>query len=216
MLGPKGGCHERVARPGGEVIAPSFYEPMPLTSDQISQVTGGALQSSEPPSGLLPVPPIGFPPIIAPAAGPCANSEGSTLPSVIRMATPGHRGRGGKDCPQPCRCRGLNGARRAKEHLSRRDCEITTALRKRMKIFMSASLFRLEAVEFQRQRGWAGATTTPPVATWLLTSFFASSIAIAIIYLSLGNFMGGRRLCQSADASGRHRKGDAADLGRNI
>ena len=53
---------------------------------------------------------------------------------------------------------------------------------------MSASLFRREAVEFQRQRAWAGATSTPPIATWLLTSFFASTVAIAIIYLSLGTY----------------------------
>ena len=53
---------------------------------------------------------------------------------------------------------------------------------------MSASLFRREAVEFQRQRAWAGATSTPQIATWILTSFFASSVAIAIIYLSLGTY----------------------------
>jgi hypothetical protein len=35
---------------------------------------------------------------------------------------------------------------------------------------MAASLFRMEAVEFQRTRAWAGATTAPPVATWLLTT----------------------------------------------
>jgi hypothetical protein len=57
---------KRVARPDGEVIAPSFHEPMPLESDQISQVTGGALQSIEPPSSVVPVPPIGFPPIVLP------------------------------------------------------------------------------------------------------------------------------------------------------
>ncbi len=53
---------------------------------------------------------------------------------------------------------------------------------------MAASLFRMEAVEFQRTRAWAGATTPPPIATWLLTIFFAASITGAILFLALGSY----------------------------
>ncbi len=53
---------------------------------------------------------------------------------------------------------------------------------------MAASLFRMEAVEFQRRRAWSGATTALPVATWLLTGFFATSIAIAVTFLSLTTY----------------------------
>jgi membrane fusion protein len=53
---------------------------------------------------------------------------------------------------------------------------------------MSASLFRTEAVEFRRTRAWAGTTTAPPVATWLLTAFFAATIVIATTFLSLGSY----------------------------
>jgi membrane fusion protein len=53
---------------------------------------------------------------------------------------------------------------------------------------MATSLFRLEAIEFQRKRAWAGATTAQPVATWLLTVFFATTIAIAAIYLTLCSY----------------------------
>ena len=53
---------------------------------------------------------------------------------------------------------------------------------------MAASLFRMEAVEFQRTRAWAGATTPSPVATWLLTLFFAASIAGAISFLAFGSY----------------------------
>jgi membrane fusion protein len=53
---------------------------------------------------------------------------------------------------------------------------------------MSASLFRTEAVEFRRTRAWAGATTAPPVATWLLTAFFAAVIGIAATFLSFSSY----------------------------
>ncbi len=53
---------------------------------------------------------------------------------------------------------------------------------------MAASLFRLEAIEFQRKRAWAGATTAQPVATWLLTAFFASTIVLAVTYLTFGSY----------------------------
>ncbi len=53
---------------------------------------------------------------------------------------------------------------------------------------MAASLFRMEAVEFQRTRAWAGATTASPVATWLLTVFLAASIAGAILFLAFGSY----------------------------
>src|SRR3954453_10259129 len=53
---------------------------------------------------------------------------------------------------------------------------------------MAASLFRLEAIEFQRRRAWAGTTTAQPVATWLLTAFFASAVAVAAIYLTFGSY----------------------------
>jgi membrane fusion protein len=53
---------------------------------------------------------------------------------------------------------------------------------------MSASLFRLEALEFRRQRAWAGAPTAPPVATWLLTAFLAVSVVLAATFLSLGTY----------------------------
>ena len=53
---------------------------------------------------------------------------------------------------------------------------------------MAVSLFRQEAVEFQRQRAWAGTTTAPPVATWLLTSFFAGTVALALGFLALGSY----------------------------
>ncbi len=53
---------------------------------------------------------------------------------------------------------------------------------------MAASLFRMEAVEYQRTRAWAGATTPSPVATWLLTLFFAASIAGAISFLAFGSY----------------------------
>lgn len=53
---------------------------------------------------------------------------------------------------------------------------------------MAASLFRLEAIEYQRTRAWAGATTAPPVATWLLTAFLTLSVASAILFLALGTY----------------------------
>jgi membrane fusion protein len=53
---------------------------------------------------------------------------------------------------------------------------------------MSASLFRTEAVEFRRTRAWAGTTTAPPVATWLLTAFFVVTIVMAATFLSLGSY----------------------------
>lgn len=53
---------------------------------------------------------------------------------------------------------------------------------------MAVSLFRQEAVEFQRQRPWAGTTTAPPVATWLLTSFFVGTVALALGFLALGSY----------------------------
>ena len=53
---------------------------------------------------------------------------------------------------------------------------------------MATSLFRLEAVEFQRTRAWAGATTAPPVATWLLAAFLVVSIASAILFLTFGSY----------------------------
>jgi membrane fusion protein len=53
---------------------------------------------------------------------------------------------------------------------------------------MAASLFRLEAIEFQRTRAWAGATTTQPIATWLLTGFFVIVVAVAAVFLSLASY----------------------------
>jgi membrane fusion protein len=53
---------------------------------------------------------------------------------------------------------------------------------------MAASLFRLEAIEFQRRRAWAGTTTAQPIATWVLTGFFAAAIAAAAIFLALGTY----------------------------
>ena len=53
---------------------------------------------------------------------------------------------------------------------------------------MTASLFRLEAVEFQRRRAWAGTTTAPPVATWLLTGFLVASVAVAGLFLAVGTY----------------------------
>jgi membrane fusion protein len=53
---------------------------------------------------------------------------------------------------------------------------------------MAASLFRLEAIEFQRKRAWAGAPTAPPIATWLLTGFLVASIVSAAIFLALGSY----------------------------
>jgi multidrug efflux pump subunit AcrA (membrane-fusion protein) len=53
---------------------------------------------------------------------------------------------------------------------------------------MSRALFRLEAIEYQRKRAWAGTTTTPPMAMWLLTAFLATSVAAAGIFLSLGTY----------------------------
>jgi membrane fusion protein len=53
---------------------------------------------------------------------------------------------------------------------------------------MAASLFRLEAIEFQRRRAWAGTTTAQPIATWLLTAFFATAVAVAAVYLTLGSY----------------------------
>jgi membrane fusion protein len=53
---------------------------------------------------------------------------------------------------------------------------------------MAASLFRLEAIEFQRRRAWAGTTTAQPVATWLLTAFFAATVAVAAVYLTFGSY----------------------------
>jgi membrane fusion protein len=53
---------------------------------------------------------------------------------------------------------------------------------------MAVSLFRLEAIEFQRRRAWAGATTAQPLATWLLSGFFAAAIVVAAVFLSLGTY----------------------------
>ena len=53
---------------------------------------------------------------------------------------------------------------------------------------MSRALFRLEAIEYQRKRAWAGTTTTPPMAMWVLTAFLATSVAAAGIFLSLGTY----------------------------
>jgi membrane fusion protein len=53
---------------------------------------------------------------------------------------------------------------------------------------MAASLFRLEAIEFQRKRAWSGAPTAPPLATWLLTGFIAAAILAAGIFLALGTY----------------------------
>jgi membrane fusion protein len=53
---------------------------------------------------------------------------------------------------------------------------------------MSASFFRLEAVEFQRKRAWSGVPTAPPVATWLLTAFLAAALACAAAFLSFGTY----------------------------
>jgi membrane fusion protein len=53
---------------------------------------------------------------------------------------------------------------------------------------MSASLFRTEAVDFQRTRAWAGATGTLPLATWALTMFLVASIAVAGVFLARGTY----------------------------
>lgn len=53
---------------------------------------------------------------------------------------------------------------------------------------MAASLFRMEAIEFQRQRGWAGVPTAAPLATWLLTGFFVVSVVCAATFLALGTY----------------------------
>ena len=52
---------------------------------------------------------------------------------------------------------------------------------------MAASLFRLEAVEFQRPAPGPEPDRSP-VATWLLTVFFAASIASAVVFLALGTY----------------------------
>jgi membrane fusion protein len=53
---------------------------------------------------------------------------------------------------------------------------------------MAVSLFRMEAVEFQRTRAWAGATATPSFPSWLLTTFFTGAVVLAITFLSLGTY----------------------------
>lgn len=53
---------------------------------------------------------------------------------------------------------------------------------------MAASLFRLEAIEFQRKRAWAGAPTAPPLGTWMLTGFMAAAVAAAAVFLALGTY----------------------------
>jgi membrane fusion protein len=53
---------------------------------------------------------------------------------------------------------------------------------------MAVSLFRLEAIEFQRTRNRFGATTAPPVGTWLLTVFLACTVAVAAGFLLLGTY----------------------------
>jgi membrane fusion protein len=53
---------------------------------------------------------------------------------------------------------------------------------------MAGSLFRMEAVEFRRNRASAGTTIAPPVAMWLLTAFLTVSIVIAGIFLSVGTY----------------------------
>ena len=74
---------------------------------------------------------------------------------------------------------------------------------------MAASLFRIEAVEFQRTRAWAGATTPPPIATWLLTIFFAASITGAILFLALGSYAAQGNRSGISDPGDRHRQGIA-------
>ena len=53
---------------------------------------------------------------------------------------------------------------------------------------MAVSLFRLEAIEFQRRRAWVGAPTAPPLGTWLLTAFFVAAVACAAAFLALGSY----------------------------
>jgi membrane fusion protein len=53
---------------------------------------------------------------------------------------------------------------------------------------MSGSLFRSEAVEYRRRRAWAGSTTAPPMAMWLLTAFLATSVTATGIFLSVGTY----------------------------
>ena len=53
---------------------------------------------------------------------------------------------------------------------------------------MGVSLFRSEALEFQRTRTWAGTTTALPLSTWLLTGFFAGSVILAAIFLTFGTY----------------------------
>jgi membrane fusion protein len=55
-------------------------------------------------------------------------------------------------------------------------------------MWMAVSLFRMEAIEYQRRRAWAGVTTAQPVATWLLTGFFAAAVVSAAIFLALGSY----------------------------
>jgi membrane fusion protein len=53
---------------------------------------------------------------------------------------------------------------------------------------MAASLFRMEAIEYQRRRAWAGVTTAQPIATWVITFFFAAAVVSGAIFLSLGSY----------------------------
>jgi membrane fusion protein len=53
---------------------------------------------------------------------------------------------------------------------------------------MAGMLFRAEAVEFKRNRAWAGTTIAPPLAMWLLTAFLSVSVFAAGIFLSLGTY----------------------------
>lgn len=54
---------------------------------------------------------------------------------------------------------------------------------------MAATLFRPEAVDFQRTRNWAGMTSiAPPLAHWLLASFFAAAVVAAAIFLTFSTY----------------------------
>jgi membrane fusion protein len=53
---------------------------------------------------------------------------------------------------------------------------------------MGTSLFRSEAVEFQHRRAWSGATTAPPLASWIVTGFLAISVAAASAFLAVGSY----------------------------
>ena len=53
---------------------------------------------------------------------------------------------------------------------------------------MDGSLFRPQAVEFQRTRFWAGTTAAPPPKSWWLAGFLAAVVVTAIVFLACGTY----------------------------